>query len=357
MKSCAVLVVGAGPAGATAATLLARAGGHVILLDRAQFPRDKVCGDCVNPSAWRILERLGVESAIREAKPVKVNRVDFHGAHGERVGVDVPDSERAEFVMRRRDFDSILVRAAVTAGAELVEGATVQSLESGWRVTTNAGIFEAPVVLAADGRNSTVARLLGRLPGATRERVAIQTHALSQSLHPGRAVRMFFHRFGYGGIAAVSSTESNLCLVARAQDIDALRAYAESEFALPPQTRWASITPLQRDDARPVAGDCVFLLGDAARVVEPFTGEGIYYAMRSGELAADSLVAAASCADAERRYQSEHAQIYAGRLWVNRLARAAALRPLVTSRALGIARWWPGALGLLTRKVVAGAGK
>jgi flavin-dependent dehydrogenase len=83
--------------------------------------------------------------------------------------------------------------------------------------------------------------------------------------------------------------------------------------------------------------------------VEPFTGEGIYYAMRSGELAAEAVLAGGG---AEAAYRRAHREMYRGRLWINRLARLAGLHPRLTSLALQVSRAWPTPLGALTAKVV-----
>ena len=88
-------------------------------------------------------------------------------------------------------------------------------------------------------------------------------------------------------------------------------------------------------------------MGDAARVVEPFTGEGIYYALRSGELAAEAIVSNQSHA-----YRAAHRKLYAGRLWINRLARTAVLHPRLTSNLLGVVPNQQWMLRTLTRKVV-----
>jgi len=346
-----VIIVGAGPAGSTAAALLASSGKRVLLLDRSKFPRDKVCGDCLNPSAWRILERLSIAETIRALHPTEVQRVEFAGIYGHVVAVDLPRSDQPEIVVRRRDFDELLVRRAVACGAEFRDGCAVTSIDRAWIVNTSSGQFSAPVIFAADGRNSTVGRMLGCLPAASRERIAIQAHVPSASLRIGHSVRMFFHRLGYGGIASINADLTNLCLVSKSKDIDALRAYAETQFHLGPNTHWNSITPLQRADASPISADGVFLLGDAARVVEPFTGEGIYYAMRSGEIAADSMIEHSDISRAASYYAAEHRKMYRGRLWVNLVSRFAALHPTATSRLLPIVQNAPAALALLTRKV------
>ncbi len=352
MKRYDVIVVGAGPAGSVAAAILAGSGRGVLILDKSKFPRDKVCGDCLNPSAWRILDRLDLSTSLRAHMPTEVNRVEFFGAAGQNVAVNIPPSPNPEVVIRRRDLDAMLVEHAIAQGAEFLDDTTVRGLLPGGGVDTERGAFGAPVLLAADGRNSTIARMTGRLPKSSRERIALQAHVPSDLLAPGRTVRMFFHPLGYGGVAALNAKETNLCLVARAKNIDGLKQYAMDTFRLDSSTKWNSITPLRRKDAQPLAHAGVFLLGDAARVVEPFTGEGIYYAMRSGELAADALLAHDDVRDAEQRYARDHREVYRGRLWINLVSRTAALHPVLTSHLLPLAKFFPAPLSLLTRKVV-----
>jgi flavin-dependent dehydrogenase len=105
----------------------------------------------------------------------------------------------------------------------------------------------------------------------------------------------------------------------------------------------------------PPAHENLFLIGDAARVVEPFTGEGIYYALRSAELAANAAVKTVRGQDRERvlrEFNSEYAAMYRGRLWINRMARAAVLLPKIASYLVQAARFQPSILRLLTKKIV-----
>ena len=158
---------------------------------------------------------------------------------------------------------------------------------------------------------------------------------------------MRFLPWGYSGLAAVGGGILNLCLVARPRDIDALKAWAIAHFQLPADQSWRTVTPLSRGALRP-AHDGLLLVGDAARVVEPFTGEGIYYALATGELAARHLLSGDLPG-----YARAHARLYRGRLWVNRLARAACLHPSLASLILRAARRWPRVLEWLTQKVAA----
>jgi len=341
-----LIVVGAGPAGAVCAALLADAGRRVLLFDRARFPRDKVCGDCLNPSVWPLIDRLGLRERLLALPHTVVREISYHGIGGVAARVAMPHN--LEIVVKRRDLDALLVARAVEAGADFRDGVTVHRVAPGWEVASETGVFRTSILIAADGRNSAVARLAGRLPAATRERIAIQCHCPRPAWH-GDSVRMMFYPGGYGGTARVGAEEINLCLVSRPDHLARVQAMATHDFALAPETEWRTISPLGRPDASDIAADGLFLIGDAARVVEPFTGEGIYYAMRSGELAAEAIIAGG---DPAATYRRAHRDLYRGRLWINRLARMAGTHPRITSLALHALRPWPGALRLLTERVV-----
>jgi flavin-dependent dehydrogenase len=182
--------------------------------------------------------------------------------------------------------------------------------------------------------------------------VALQTHwPLPRDF--GDRVVLEFRPEGYSGQAPVGDGTLNLCLVSVPQKISPLRAWAETRFGIPPDHSWRTITPLTREAISP-GQPGLFLVGDAARVVEPFTGEGIYYALASGELAAKAVLlqcSSGSAQDVAVAYSSAHAQLYHGRLWINRLARAAVLSPRIASSFLRVARFQPGLLRFLTRQI------
>ncbi|MBA2269407.1 MAG: NAD(P)/FAD-dependent oxidoreductase [Chthoniobacterales bacterium] len=350
-----VAIVGSGPAGAACAAFCVDAGLRTLLLEREKFPREKVCGDCLNPSCWPVLERLRVLDAVRQLPHGKLDRVDFIAIGGRTVSVELPPG--AEIAVKRSLFDEVLMNRARAGGAEVREAATVTALalEDGqWNITAGGESFAARALVAADGRNSTVARLLGLLPRIERDRVGLQTH-LRLPVNFGSRVVLQFLPAGYSGQAPVGNGELNLCLVGKPSAMPALRRWAEVEFGIRPGHTWRTITPLRRAAVAP-AERRAFLIGDAARVVEPFTGEGIYYALRSGELAASAAVALVQSGDekaAASSYTAAHEQLYRGRLWVNRVARAAVLSPRLSSALLRAGVLHPRLLYLLTTKVVA----
>ncbi|MDQ6656124.1 MAG: NAD(P)/FAD-dependent oxidoreductase [Verrucomicrobiota bacterium] len=349
-----VAIVGSGPAGASCAAFCAAAGLRTLLLEREKFPREKVCGDCLNPSCTPVLERLGMAEQVRASAHGRLERVEFVAIGGHTVSVALPAG--AEIALKRSVLDQLLMERAAAAGAGVRDGVTVTALArngDAWEISAGAETIRARFLVAADGRNSSVARLLGLLPRIEKERVGLQTHIPLPRGFGARVVLQFLPE-GYSGQAPVNDTELNLCLVGRPGAIPALRAWAEAQFSVPRDHGWRTITPLRRAPIA-AAGGGAFFVGDAARVVEPFTGEGIYYALRSGELAAQAIAAFVESGDedaAARSYMTAHRQLYEGRLWVNRLARAAVLSPRVTSVLLRGNLLPRSLLGALTAKIV-----
>src|SRR5437868_7174002 len=352
-----VAVVGGGPAGSTCSAFCAASGLSVVLIEREKFPREKVCGDCLNPECWPIVRRLGIDQRVRALPHGALDWVEFIDLRDRHLRIDLPLGENAEIAIKRSAFDFILLERARELGAEVREASTLTSIaksDGSWQLTTGeaTAAFRARVLVATDGRNSTVARLLGLLPHVAKERVALQAHIPLPRLFGNRVVLQLLPG-GYSGQAPVNDTELNLCLVGRPKSIRALQHWATQYFNLGSTQTWRTITPLMRS-ALPPARENVLFVGDAARVVEPFTGEGIFYALRSGELAAAAAkeMIRGDAAEAVRNYAAQHAAMYGGRLWINALARSAVVSPKLGSILFEFARFQPALLGLLTRKIV-----
>src|SRR6476469_4411111 len=120
-----LVVVGGGPAGAVAAATASRLGLRVLVLEREQFPREKVCGDCLNPSCWPVLERMGIAGTIRTLPHSPLEAVEFIGLNGNSVRIDLPDGDTAEIAMKRSILDQALLNRARELGAEVWEQTTV----------------------------------------------------------------------------------------------------------------------------------------------------------------------------------------------------------------------------------------
>jgi menaquinone-9 beta-reductase len=351
-----VAIVGGGPAGSSCAAFCAMAGLQPLVLDREKFPREKVCGDCLNPSCWPVLERLELADQVQGLPHSKLSSVEFIAIDGRKVVVDLPSGADCEISVKRSLFDDLLLRRARELGVDVHEQTTASALSKNehWKIETASGkTFHARILIGADGRNSTVAHLRNLLPRPARERVALQAH-IPLPRDFGNRIVLQFLREGYSGQAPVNETQLNLCLVGTPPTISKLRRWAERQFQLPADQGWRTITPLTRSSV-PSAHDNLFFIGDAARVVEPFTGEGIYYALRSGELAA---TAAARILRGENRqlalrdFTRAYSGMYRGRLWINRLSRATVLQPQLSSLFVHAARIRPEIIKFLTAKIV-----
>jgi menaquinone-9 beta-reductase len=351
-----VAIVGGGPAGSACASFCAANGLRTIVLEREKFPREKVCGDCINPACWPVLRRLGVEQQVRGALHGVLDFVEFIDRRGESVRIELPRGSNGEIAIKRSLLDLILLERAREGGAEVCDGTIVHALarsDVAWEINTGGESISARFVVAADGRNSTVARVLGLLPRLRPERVALQAH-VPLPLGFGNRVVLQLLRGGYSGQAPVNERELNVCLVGRPATLPGLRQWAAKHFRLAPEQQWRTVTPLTRASI-PAAHKNLFLIGDAARVVEPFTGEGISYALNTGEIAAEMihrLHRGASPLVMRQEFRRACAAMYRGRLWINALARIAVVSPRMGSLLFELARLQPALLRVLTRRIV-----
>ena len=357
MKEFDLIVVGGGPAGSSCATFCAKAGMDVLMLESARFPRDKVCGDCLNPSVWPVLDRLGVSSRVRELPHSLPELIRFSAAGHQAVQLPLY-RKSGEFVVRRREFDALLVEQAINQGVLFQDGTPITSLRKSkglWEVTTSQGmIIKSHRIVGADGRNSTVGRHLRMLSSPLMDaRIGIQTHIPHPYGYDG-AIEMHLYHNGYGGIADLGNGLANLCLVANEDSMRELRKEAESRYHVNSAMVWRSITPIARRSARHIAKDGVFLCGDAAFVVEPFTGEGIGFALRTGSLLARILISRRESypGDQEERYRREHGKLYRGKLRINYLTRFLSRHPKIAHAIAPHILRSPKLLSTLTNSVI-----
>lgn len=333
------IVAGAGPAGCIAATILARGGARVLLLDRARFPRDKLCGDTVNPGALAVLRRRGLPAAD-QGLPIKGMRVTGPGGVG--VTATYPGGVTGRALLRRT-FDAALLHAAAAAGADVEEGVLVQlplcddaGVVRGVRVRRGSGTLDIPaaIVVAADGRQSRLARAgsLARHPmhprrwavGAYFTGVAGMTGWGEMHVRPGY----------YIGVAPLPGGLANACVVTadRRRLREPARLLAE---CLRDEPELADRFAAARMIAPPIvlgplAVECrapgtpgLLLAGDAAGFIDPITGDGLRFALRGGELAAgEALRALASGArDAHIRLAAARHREFASKWRFNRALR------------------------------------
>jgi menaquinone-9 beta-reductase len=310
-------VVGGGPAGASTAFSLARAGARVLVLDRARFPRDKPCAECLSPQASRILHDMGALDAVERAGAARLAGMTVRAPNGALIRGDYAAGHGFHafrdygFALRRIALDPILLDCARRAGAEVREGARVADLihdragrVAGVRVLDEHGApqdVSARLVIGADGLRSVVARRLS-LDHVARwpRRLALVTHFESVAgmsawgeMHVERGV-------GYVGLAEVEEGLTTVAMVVPASAARRVSAGRE-EFLdrwlrdrpqLAPRLAGARrVSPVVAtgpfaSHARRAWAPGAALVGDAADFFDPFTGEGIYAALRGGELLA-----------------------------------------------------------------------
>ncbi|MCY7365066.1 MAG: NAD(P)/FAD-dependent oxidoreductase, partial [Frankiaceae bacterium] len=312
-----VVVVGAGPSGSAAAlsVLQARPGAQVLLLDRSEFPRDKSCGDGVAPHALDELSRLGVADLLADRVPVR--RLRIVAPDGSVVAKPL---RRPDVVVPRTVLDARLVGAAVDRGAVLRQH-TVRRVEVRPDAVVLDGEIAARVVVAADGANGVVRRRLGlgRQP-ARATAVAVRGYAVAPAGEPEQAILL--SRRDWPAYAWSFAAGDGTANVGFGMLLPALQAkqrggreelYAGLAELLPGVQAERLVTHhLPLSTARPVQpSGRVLLVGDAMSLINPLTGEGIYYALLSGRLAG----AASGAADPGAAYGAALRHALGRHLW------------------------------------------
>jgi geranylgeranyl reductase family protein len=367
-----VLIAGAGPAGAMAATLLARAGARVLVFDRARFPRAKLCGDTLNPGALAVLRRLGLDEATNGS--LALHGMIITGEDG--VRVEARYERACGYAIGRREFDLALLMAAARAGAHVEQDVLVQEaiVDSSQHAPRVAGLIvkgrgksvriTAPLVIAADGRYSRVARTLGLSRAAANPR-RWAIGAYFENVGGTTAFgEMHVRATHYMGIAPLPGGFTNACVVTanpgRTLPENALLAALRGDVHL--RDRFADARMVSKPvSLGPLGVDCdvagahgLLLAGDASGFVDPMTGDGLRFALRGGELAAREALHALEhgTASAHVRLQVARRREFAAKWRFNRTMRWLVGYP----GAVRVAGYGAAALPQLLRQAVQYAG-
>jgi len=306
-----VIVVGAGPSGSTTAYYLAQAGLNVLLIEKSRFPRDKVCGDGLTPRAVKSLVAMGIDVS-EEAGWLRNKGLRVIGGG---MRLELPWPELSSYpgyglVRTRASLDEMLAHRAQSAGAKLLEGTTVTGplLDDDGQVvgvTTSARTFRARVVVAADGNSSRLSVAMGLQKRDDRPLgVAVRTYYKSPR-HDDDWLESWLDLWdgdrllpGYGWIFGMGDGTSNVGLGL----LNTSTAFGNTDYR-ELLKRWLRSMPeewgyVEENRTEPVRGAALpmgfnrtphyyrglMLAGDAAGMVNPFNGEGIAYAMESGEI-------------------------------------------------------------------------
>lgn len=290
------IIVGAGPAGSSAAYHLAKQGHSVLVLDKASFPRTKSCGGGVSPAVAQWFD-FDFTPIVQN----HVSQVKYTFKMGDPAEVELQDVTPM-WMVKRSQFDNFLIEQATVKGAEFKSGVEVTgaSLQGDtWQVQTSDGTFEGKYLIAADGANSTVAKLIGMEDTST---IAAASLQVPGELSDRRKMTAFFDfgslkngfmwcfpkADGYSLSAAYvrnpkgksDELKKQLTKYAELFDLDA----SQGEYKEHPLNLW------QKD--RPLHSDRALLVGEAAGMVDPLIGEGIRPAMYTGVKAAGAVSSA-----------------------------------------------------------------
>jgi geranylgeranyl reductase family protein len=330
MSKYDVIIIGAGPAGSTAAICLAERGLNVLVLEEKRMPREKLCGEFITPECFPTLKRLAVMNRMLALGAQKITRLSLVVASGKSVDAPISGmSDEAAWAMSlsRAQFDQVLFDRAREAGATCLEGYAVKEcifengMPRGVRAMSlaegEAVEFDSSIIVDASGRNS-------RLMLHREERVAGQRgsrlYALKAHLKGvegiGEQVELYFFPQGYGGLSLVEGGLVNLCFIAnegtfRKAGGDAAKivelTVMNNSLARARLTRaevvgkWHSVGPLMFGRRR-LSQNGIIAIGDASGMIDPFTGTGIQIALRTGEIAAEAILESLNLTGKESEY-------------------------------------------------------
>jgi menaquinone-9 beta-reductase len=358
------LIAGAGPAGSTVALLLARAGKDVCICERSAFPRTKACGEYLSPASVRVLHELGVaEQLAPRVRPVRGVRLHGHGVHA-RIDFSAPG-----WSLPRAVLDDVLLHAARQAGAYVVRAHAEDCAEGNDSATMalrfpdgGVGSAQAHALVGADGMHSLVARKCGFASLSRRPaRFAIGGHYAGFT-HLDDYIDMFVEGNSYAAINPLSDTSANVMLIVDAGELEAHRRDVEGfaqERALRlagnvlagahPEHKRIAIGPLSYRAQR-LAGKHALLVGDAACFIDPFTGQGVYLALRCAQIAAECIIG-----DDVRRYARLARREISARERAARYVSALIKSPLAARTAASLLERRPAMLRPFVREVTGAA--
>ena len=385
-----VVIVGAGPAGSTAAILLARAGWRVALVERQAFPRRKVCGECIAASNLPLLELLGLGPALAAAGP-ELRQVVLMGGEREALAA-LPSATGGAHpwgrALGRETLDTLLLEQARRAGAAVLQPWSVQDIEGApgdWRLELRAAgsgaaaTLRAPLAIAANGSWEPLAasRRHGQRRRSGSDLFAFKANFLGATLREGLLPVLALDG-GYGGMVVADAGLTTVACCIRRDRLEALRAAAPGlaagaaveawlqrecggvRRALRGATRsgpWLAAGPIA-PGIRLHAEDGLLRIGNAAGEAHPILGEGMSMALQSaamlcttlrGTRPAESLGSAPWQHGVASTYAAQWRHEFTPRLRLAAAFAQLAMRPPATAPLLALARAWPGLLTLGAR--------
>jgi geranylgeranyl reductase family protein len=363
-----VAIIGAGPGGSATAHYLAQAGLDVLLLDKSDFPRDKTCGDGLTPRALHILDDMGILPEISRAG-FQINGLELHASSGAMMDTVIPDHSEYPnhlLIVPRLQLDEIIRRRAVQSGAKFESPVRVRSLnyeKKSVRIYANQFgkklQFHAKLLVIAVGANLGVLQELGIF--VKKPNMIMGARAYFENTKSlGDRIQAHFANVsmpGYGWVFPTSKTSANigLGLWSSPKPIVGKKASIRTEMEnflsgpkIKPMLEGASMQgaiqsyPLRIDfNSAPTFGERILLVGESAGLVSPLTGEGIDFALESGQLAAKFIQAKMPAGDFSPPVLTEYDQILRNQFrsifrFLN-YVRGFYLNPILMDRAIKVA--------------------
>ena len=376
------IVVGAGPAGSSAAILLARAGWSVALIEKQGFPRRKVCGECIAASNFPLFDALGIGPAVSAAAGPELRQVAL--LHRDQsVAADLPPAMHPKYrwgrALGRETLDTLLLDQARSSGAEVLQPWVVQGIggsAASWRClarsvrTHKSVLLQAPVVIAAHGSWESMrsTRPVQRKPRHASDLFAFKANFRNASLREGLLPLLSFEG-GYGGMVVADAGLTTIACCVRRDRLEAarserpgLRAGVVVEALLRAEIdavavvlqsasregEWLAAGPID-PGVRLSADDGLLRIGNAAGEAHPIIGEGMSMALQSAWLLCSQLLGAQRSDPnwqqaAARNYALEWRRHFDARLRLAAAFAHIAMRPVLAEPLLTLTRAWPGLL-------------
>jgi menaquinone-9 beta-reductase len=358
-----VIIVGAGPAGASLAIRLAAAGQAVTLVEKERFPREKLCGEFISPECFRHFGELGVLEVMLSLGGARLSETRFFDAAGRGVTVPTRWFGHGDFALSlsRARMDAILMDRARAAGVTVLEGVRVTAADvdggriRGVTVRYDSGEraeFAADLFVDATGRAGTLTRLAEMAAHSPPKRprlVAFKGHLREVNIRPN-ACEIYVFPGGYGGLSPIEDGIANLCFIVRAEVARVFigktnkhleliasrnrRAAKTLSGAVGP-SEWLAVPIGEFGRKKQPGPSNLIAIGDAAAFIDPFTGSGMLMAMETAELFSKCVrEAGPDAARLNERYAREHWVKFRNRLAASAVLRRAAFMPRLATAAI-----------------------
>jgi len=338
-----IIVIGAGPAGASCAIMLAKSGYRIGLIDKATFPREKTCGDGLTPDVIKQLPKISPRLAKQlDDSPHKIPSwgMRLYADNGKHI--DIPYKEGGQdkhlYVCPRKEFDHLLIEEVKQyPNIQLIENCRAKIMvqdENQVIVTTKNRHYKAKMVVGADGINSRVGKQLGGFQLHKKYyAMGLRTYYDNvSSLHPQNYIELYYFKETapyYLWLFPMKGNRANIGLAMESSDImkkkvDIKKLFQQLLEKDIIQKRLEGAVPADQikghvihslDKKRPLSGNRFLLVGDAAAMADPFTGEGVGNALRSGRIAAEHIQQCMQKNDFSARFNARYDKEVYRRIW------------------------------------------